>query len=180
MQESPSGSLYLVMAAVVLSRDRSGVEDRLRKALGRRRARIHWHNESPSVRHRLLDLVADEPIEAVCAITRPMTSRRQERARARALWGLVPVLEQRDVAELVFEARQEQLNARDRRTLGAVRLAGIGTEMTFRFALPSREEALLWAADVLAGAVALQEVSRDGRYAKRLPDGFITIIDVPG
>jgi hypothetical protein len=90
------------------------------------------------------------------------------------------VLEQRDVAELVFEARQEQLNARDCRTLGAVRLAGIGTEMTFRFALPSRDETLLWAADVLAGAVALQEVSGDSRYAKQLPDGFVTIIDVPG
>jgi len=176
MRESPAGGLYVVTAAVVALGDQQGVEDRLRSALGGRRRRVHWHSESHKDREALVELLAGLELRAVCAAVQPTVPRRQERARERALWTLVPELVSQGVVELVLEARQEQLNRRDVRTIGAIhRAALIEEKLAHRFAVPDRQHPLLWAADIVAGAVGLEVADCEDRYTKRLPEGFVTV-----
>jgi hypothetical protein len=179
MRTSPAEDLYLVVAAVVAAGDREAVERQLRVAAGRRRHRVHWHDETDAVRLRLLDAVATQPLEGVAAVVEPVVVRRQEAARSQAWWSLLWHLHERHVDELVIEARQEQLNRRDRRTIATIQRAGIATDVSYRFGLPS-EEATLWAADVVAGALGTQLATGDCRYADRLPDRLREVHRVAG
>lgn len=180
MRFSVAGAgLYLVTAAVVVETDRTGVEDRLRVAAGRRRHRIHWRNEAEAVRLKLLDTLAAQPLRGVTAVVEPTTPRRQERARSQAWWTLAWQIEHLGVNELVIEARQEQLNNRDHRTIATLRRAGIATRLHYRFGLPT-EEPGLWAADVLAGAIGHQLATGEGRYVERLPERLVAVHRVAG
>lgn len=179
MRVSPAGGLYLVTAAVVVSRDRSAVEHRLRTATGQRRHRIHWRNESEGVRFNVLDSMASQPMRGLSAVVEPAAPRRQERARSQAWWSLVWHLVQAEVTELVIEARQEQLNRRDRLTIATIQRAGIGRNLRYRFGLPSEEPAL-WAADALAGAIGVHLATGDCRYVERLPAHLTELHRVAG
>jgi hypothetical protein len=83
----------------------------------------------------------------------PVPQRRQERARAACLTRLVVELHGLGVGRLLMEARERELNRRDVRTVAGARYA-LPTSAVFRidheFAV---NEPLLWAADVVAGAV---------------------------
>jgi hypothetical protein len=179
MRLGTSGGLYLVAAAVVIDADSDDVERQLRTAIGRRRHRIHWRNESDAVRLKFLDVLAGQPVQGISIAVEPTTARRQERARARAWWSLTWHLAEHNVRDLIIEARQEDLNRRDQRTLSAIQRAGIGTAIAYRFAYPS-ERPLLWAADALAGALSAQVGDGTTRYTDRLPASLTEIHHIAG
>jgi len=180
MRDSLAGGLYLLAAAVVARDDQAAVEHCLRRALGGKRRRVHWYHESERDRAKMLDTLASQPLRGVCAAVQPLRRRRQERARELALWTLVAHLELLSVTEIVFEARQDRFNARDRRTMGAVQRAGLASRVRYRFAAPDRGTPILWAADALAGALGRQISDGDDCYTKRLPDEALVVYDVPG
>jgi hypothetical protein len=179
MRLRASGGLYLVAAAIVIDADCDEIERRLRTAIGRRRHRIHWRNESDAVRLKFPDALAGQPVQGIAVAVEPTTPRRQERDRARAWWSLTWHLAERDVTDLIIEARQEDLNRRDQRTLSAIQRAGIGTAIAYRFAYPS-ERPLLWAADALAGALSAQLGDGTTRYTDRLPASLTEIHHIAG
>lgn len=179
MRVGASGGLYLVAAAIVIDADADAVEHRLRTAVGRRRHRIHWRNESETVRLKLLDVLATMPLHGVAVAVEPTDARHQERARAHAWWTLTWHLAHRQVSELTIESRQAELNRRDQRTLAAIQRAGIGTGITYQFAYPS-DRPLLWAADALAGALSAHLGDGTSRYTDRLPAHLAEIHHIAG
>lgn len=150
---STSGGFYLVAAAVLDVSSQTGIERALREALGRRRQRFHWRDESEKVRLCFLEAVAAQQLCGRLAAAGLSIARRQEKARESALWSLMPQLELLGVREMVLESREQSLNRRDRRTIGSIQRAGMAAEISFRFGLP-KEEPLLWIADALAGAAS--------------------------
>lgn len=89
----------------------------------------------------------------VVAVGGPVPPRRQERARAKCLHRLVVELHGYGVEHLLMEGRTERLNTRDVRTVqGARYTLPKGTQFAIEHR-PGPKEPLLWAADVVAGAV---------------------------
>jgi hypothetical protein len=179
MRLSRGRGLYLVAAAIVAHGDQATVERRLRALTGRRQKRRHWHDEIDTLRFGFMDELAELPLRAVTVAVESITPRRQEKAREVALWNLLPHLEPHGVTNLVLEARQEQLNRRDRRTIWAIQRCAIGVGMSYRFGRPT-EDAMLWVADALAGALGLHVAEGDDRFIKRLPDDLRTLHRVGG
>ena len=176
-RDDADGGIYIVAAAIVASSDQSRLERSLRGARASRRRRVHWHAEDEKTRLRLLDLIAEQPLTGVTVAVRAATARRQEKAREVALWNLVTALASHDVGEMVFEARQERLNRRDRRTMVSIQRAGLGPGLRYRFARP-HEEPLLWMPDVLAGAFGPWLVMGDDSYVVRLPADLVAVHEV--
>jgi hypothetical protein len=160
VDESYQDGVY-VLAAVLDSDDGLAVRQALKDARLRRQMVVHFGKESAKRRVLLAEMVSGLGLTAVVAVR---TSReRPERARGRCLNGLVWALGDR-ASHLVIEARQQTLNNHDRSVLaGASRRFVISASF-----VPKTEEPLLWAADVIAGAVFHDLARGDSTYRAAL------------
>jgi Protein of unknown function (DUF3800) len=164
-----SGGLrYVVAAGAVLQADRDRARDELRKLLLPRQRYLHWNSEKAARRLAILDRLSGFVAMALACSSYPVGARRQERARADCLTALVGDLKAQGITELVIETRGEVPDRRDRRTLLHARDAGIAaSDLNYRH-VGKLEEPLLWAADAIAGAVALHLTGEDSRYFEQL------------
>jgi hypothetical protein len=149
------GLLYVVAAAAVLRADRDRARDEFRKLLLPRQPYLHWNSEKPARRVAVLDRLAGLDAMALACGYYPVGTRHQESARAACLTALVGDLKAAGISELVIETRGEPLDRRDRRTLLHAREVGIAPRNLSYRHVGKLEEPLLWAADAIAGAVAL-------------------------
>jgi hypothetical protein len=112
----------------------------------------------------------------VVTIGSPVPQRRQERARAGCLRHLVVELHGVGVTQLLMEAREQELNQRDVRTVTGARFL-LPKESRFRidheFGL---REPALWVADLVAGAVRAHRLG--DRTCRELVEEFVYEIEV--
>ena len=97
--------------------------------------------------------------------------RRQERARRKCIERLLAELATRGIANIVFERRHDELDARDRALVAALKRqrslpAAVRTSWQ-----AAADEPLLWLPDIAAGAAALAETG-DATYWSDLTVAF--------
>jgi hypothetical protein len=167
--------LYVVAASAVLQADGDRARDELRKLLLPRQPYLHWNSEKPARRLAILDRLTSLGAMVFACSYYPVGTRHQESARAACLTALVGDLKAEGISELVIETRGEALDRRDRRTLLHAREVGIASgDLSYRHT-GKREEPLLWAADAIAGAVALHLTGEDSRYFEQLQAGLLVV-----
>ena len=164
-QEDPVHGFYVLAAAVFPPAIHDEVRELmldLRCRLRNRRAtdKLHWNH----LEHYQQDAAAKQVagIEGfhVVTIGTPVPQRRQERARAACLTRLVYELHSLGVTDLVMEAREAELNQRDVRTVIGAR-HGLLKRPEFRITHQfGAVDPLLWAADMVAGAVRAHRLGR--------------------
>jgi hypothetical protein len=144
---------YVLAAAVVEHAALDGLRSAMVGALLPRQRRLHWRDESQPRRRKLAATLAGQRALHVVVVGAPLDRSRQERARRKCLEHLLHLLAVADVERVVLEARTESLNARDTDLVDVLRI---------RHAIPSHlrvsvqrpdSEPMLWAADIVAGAV---------------------------
>lgn len=165
-REAPDGGYYVLAAAVYARTVEQQVRDVMREQLGTLKAR-KWHWTEMDAKHRLAAARALAQLGGIHVVTvgTPVPRRRQERARALCLQRLVHELHGYGVGALVLEGRTAQLNRRDIKTVAGARFQlPKGTRFTVSHANGTAEP-LLWAADIVAGAV---RASREGDRAPRM------------
>jgi hypothetical protein len=169
------GLLYVVAAGAVVQADLDPARDGFRKLLLPRQPYLHWNSEKPARRVAVLDRLTGLEVMAFACSYYPVGTRRQEPARAACLTALVGDLKAEGISDLVIETRSEALDRRDRQTLLDARHAGIAADSLIYRHVGKLEEPLLWAADAIAGAVALHRTGEDSRYFKQLQTSLLVI-----
>lgn len=172
------GLLYVVAAATVIQGESDRARDELRKLLLPQQRFIHWHNERPPRRLAMLERLAEVDVMALACSYFPTVAKRQELARKVSLTSLVGDLRGEGIHELVIETRGEALDRQDRRTLLHARDAGLadGT-MVYKHA-GKLAEPLLWAADAVAGSIALHLAGEDSTYFAKLQASLLKVRQV--
>jgi len=145
-----------VLAAVVA--DPTGCEqirEDMRALVRRPRQRIHWRDEERADRLRLVTTLSHADLDAIAIVATPLDPRRQERARRKCMERLFYQFgSEKDVGSVWMESRTESLNQADERMVLGMRGARlIDRTLHVEYALSSSDP-MLWAADVVAGAVA--------------------------
>jgi hypothetical protein len=175
VREGQGGLLYVVAAGAVAQTDLDPARDELRKLLLSRQPYLHWNSEKAARRLAIVDCLSDLVAMALACTYYPVEARRQEPARAACLTALVGDLKAEGISKLVIEARGEVLDRRDRRTLLHAREVGIAShDLNYRH-VGKLEEPLLWAADAIAGAVALHLTGEDSRYFEQLQTSLLIV-----
>ena len=109
--------------------------------------RVHWRDEHPDRRHRLLAILSHHRITAWVAVEEQVPTKQKEGARARCLAALLEMLDHDGVTELVVEGRPGS----DHHDLRTIRRSRTGVQL-LRFG--TKREPMLWVADVVAGVRA--------------------------
>lgn len=162
---------FYVLAAVVFENDtREAVRETMLALRGKRATRkLHWNEMDSSQKRTAAKAVADLGGFHVVTVGAPVPARRQERARVACLTRLVYELCSYGVTELWMEARTAALNARDIATVRGARYS-LPKGTAFRVEhVAGREEAVFWAADIVAGAVRAHREG-SGEYRAMLTD----------
>lgn len=151
MREGEDG-LYLVTVVVVETA--TAAHELATSLLLPRQARVHWHAEGDERRRQLVERLAAAALNCTAYVSRPVSSRRHERARALCMGRLLWDLRDSAVDELVIESRQERNDRRDRRTIIAAQKAHRARpDLSYRHERPATVP-MLWLPDIVAGAVA--------------------------
>lgn len=175
--EAETDGFYVLAAAVFAPAALDDVRDVVLGLRGPRKVeKLHWSQMDHREHLEAAKCLADAGGAYLVAVATPVPLRRQERARARCLTVLVGELHSRGVAGMVAESRQRVL---DRRDVETVRGARFGLPSGARFHISHVRGALepvLWAADIVAGAV---RVDREGDpSARRFLDPHLEVVDV--
>jgi len=152
-EDSTAG--FYVLAAVVLGPSaQDEVTVGMLRLRGRRRmAKLNWSQMDHPQRKAAATQLAGADGLHVAVVGTPVPRRRQERARALCLTALVPDLHERGVQEILIEARTPELDRRDIETIRGVRFGLPRHTTLWARHVPGAEQPLLWAADIVAGAV---------------------------
>ncbi|MDR1186322.1 MAG: hypothetical protein LBK95_02515 [Bifidobacteriaceae bacterium] len=145
-----------VLAAVIADPDAcQPIRDALRRLARSPRRRIHWRDEEAADRMKAVNLIARADVDQIVVVGTPLNPRKQERARRKCMERITYHFTVETGLETVWvESRTESLNRADRAMFAALRGSHVlGGTLRYEFALPSFDP-MLWAADVVAGAVA--------------------------
>ncbi|GAA3434457.1 hypothetical protein BJ998_004710 [Kutzneria kofuensis] len=164
-QEDPVHGFYVLAAAVFPPAIHDQVRETMLDLRSRLRSRrttdkLHWNHLDPYQQEAAAKQVAEIEGFHVVTVGTPVPQRRQERARAACLTRLVLELHSLGVTELVMEAREAELNRRDVQTVIGARYGLVGRpefRVSHRF---GSLDPLLWAADMVAGAVRAHRLGR--------------------
>ncbi|MFD0420333.1 hypothetical protein [Streptomyces parvus] len=173
-REHESDGFYIIAGTILDPASESNARLAMRSLKGSRHtAKLHWTEMDRTERKDATQIVAAQRGLHVVSIGTPVPQRRQERARSKCLSALVVELHGFGISHLYLEARQEELNARDIRTIAAVRQTALpkGTIMRGEH-IPGAKEPLLWISDIVAGAVRTQRLG-DSRYTDLLGETLI-------
>jgi len=146
--------MYVLAAVVADPTTCDPVREELRSLVRRPRQRIHWRAEEAADRLRAVRVLAASGTEQVVIVGSPLDPRRQERARRKCMERLFFEFGNLVLSTVWIESRTPSLNRADQQMLLALRGSGVMPKgLRCEFALPSTDP-MLWAADVVAGAVA--------------------------
>ena len=163
--EADRGGFYVLAAAVFDPEALESTRAAMLSLRGHRRmAKLHWNQMGERDHTAAAAAVASQGGLHLVVVGSPVPRTRQERARARCLTTLVTELHSYSVTDLVIEARTKELDRRDVATVtGARYQLPKGTRFRVDHVAGSAEP-LLWAADIVAGAV---RAHREGNSAYR-------------
>lgn len=152
--EAPVGGFYVLAAVVFENETHADVRAAMWQLRGSRHTRkLHWNEMDAAQQHTAAKTVADLRGFHIVTIGAPVPRKRQERARAACLTRLVAELHSYEVTHLFMEGRTKALNARDIDTVRGARF-GLPKGTVFHVEhVPGKQDALFWAADIVAGAV---------------------------
>lgn len=164
-REAGNGLMYVMGAAVVLRGDEAAARQALEGLRLHGQRYLHWQSESDERRRFLLDSVVDLGFVAFAVASHPVGRRRQERARARNLKRLGHWLSREEgIQAVVIESRAALLDRRDAITFHDARRQGtVDPNFHFEHARKS-DDPLLWAADIITSAQALDLTTADHEY----------------
>ncbi|MFE6697388.1 hypothetical protein [Streptomyces sp. NPDC057718] len=178
-REHESNGFYIIAGTILDPASEADARLAMRGLKGpRHTAKLHWTEMDRTERKDATQIVAAQKGLHVVSIGAPVPQRRQERARSKCLSAIATELHGFGISRLCLEARQEELNARDVRTIASVRQTVLpkGTVMRAEH-IPGATEPLLWISDIVAGAVRTQRLG-DSRYTDLLGETLIDF-DVP-
>jgi hypothetical protein len=168
--------VYVLAAVALDAADGASVRDAVRALEPRPGRRFHWRDKESFERTEAAALLAELPIVPIVAIGAPVDPRRQERARRQCLAALLFELAVAGVTEVWLETRNPVADRRDLDVIGGFRVRGvIPTALRIGHARPAKEP-LLWAADMVAGAISAAE-GHEVAYRK-LIGGILTEIRI--
>jgi hypothetical protein len=170
--------LYVFSAVTVAATREDELRERLRRALPRRMKRFHWGKDSDGVRLRCMDVIRTAELVGVTVLQLRVRPGDEEGTRQHMLWSLAFEMLDRDVSDLVFEARDPALNRRDQRTLASITRTPAVAGLRYTFARPL-DEPLLWLPDYLAGIHRTARLDGVGHWLDQLPAPMIEVIEVP-
>jgi hypothetical protein len=151
--QSGAGGAYVMVGAVTAVEESGPIRDRLVPLVRRPRRRLHWSDEEPADRRRIIKTLADCPLRTIVVVATPVDPKRQERARRKCAERLLWALERAGVTRVWLETRTPSLNQRDMRLVDSLRgKQAISPGLRVEFARPL-EEPMLWVPDAVAGAV---------------------------
>jgi hypothetical protein len=163
--------LYVLAAVIVADADADGHRQALRALLYRRQLRLHWRDESATRRSQLISAIRQLRHTGVVVIATGVAPRRQERARRKCMERLLTELTSRGIVNIVFERRHDELDARDRALIAALkRQQSLPAVVHASWQAPA-DEPLLWLPDIAAGAAGLAEIG-DATYWQGLATAF--------
>ena len=166
--------LYVLAAVVVPASRADEVRAALRDGLRRGQRRYHFRKQGDESRLAMCQRLAALSLDALVVTTQPVDPARQERARRHCLVRLLWLLDRRDVHDVVLESRQSRDRLDAEIVRHALRAGWVSSSVTF--GSPDGEP-LLWAADVVAGAVRADR-NGDGRWLAAL-GASITVVPAP-
>lgn len=163
--EAEDRGFYVLAAAAFDAHCEDDVRALLLRVRGTRRVRkVHWNEMDRAQQVSAATQLAEVAGLHVVTVGTPVPPKRQERARAKCLHRLVHECAGLGIADLVLESRTVVLDRRDNDVMRGVRFGlPAGPPVTVRHQ-PGAEEPLLWAADIVAGAV---RAALEGRPAAR-------------
>ena len=155
---------YLLTAALC---DESDVPE-LRKSMEDLRInepKVHWHGSSPDRRDELINAVAELPVTGF-VVVHVEAGANDRRHRRKCMEYLLPHLAEMPVSTITFESRGQQ-DASDFATLQMLR-ARRAVDPTLRIDhAVGRHEPVLWAADIVCGAIVQARTGRP-EYLEKL------------
>lgn len=166
---------FYIIAATVLDPAVAGTARLTMRGLKgpRDTAKLHWNEMDRTERKDAAQTVAAQEGLHVVSVGSPVPRRKQERARSKCLSALIQELHGFGVSRLCLEAREDELNARDIRTIATVRQTVLPKGSMMRAEhIPGATEPLLWISDIVAGAVRAQRLG-DSRYTDLLGETLI-------
>jgi hypothetical protein len=161
--------LYLLASVIVADQQADRHREALLGLLHRGQRRLHWRDESSKRRALLVRAVRQLPCTGVVVTATGVTPRRQERARRKCIERL---LADRGIAAVVFERRHEELDARDRAMVAALRRQRSVPAWLRVSWVAAADEPLLWLPDIAAGAASLAAAG-DATYWEELATTFL-------
>jgi|SRR5215813_1205872 len=164
--------LYVLAGVIVADAQADHHREVLRVLLQRGQRRLHWRDESSKRRALLAAAVRQLPHTGAVMIATDVMSRRQERARSKCIERLLAELATRGIASVVFERRHEELDARDRAMVAALRRQRSVPAWMRTSWVPAAEDPLLWLPDIAAGAASLAAAG-DAMYWEELAATFL-------
>jgi hypothetical protein len=173
---SARGVHYVLGAAVLLdAHRREEVRERASKLIGDRQRPFHWKDEGVEKRAGMIRLLGDVDVGVFATIHHPVAHDRQAAARRRSLTDLATTACREGVSELLIESRGSQ-DTEDRQTLlDAIHARECPGELQYGFA--SKNNALMWLPDAVAGILSEVECHRSDRWICELQRA-ITIFDI--
>jgi hypothetical protein len=174
-----AGGFYVLAASVFDAAAYEVVRAAMIELRGKHAGKLHWNRMDAQGQRNAAKRLAGLDGFHVVAVGAPVPPRRQERARAMCLTTLAVELHGYGVTELLMESRTRQLNQRDVRTVAGVRQRLLPRDAEFRVDHKSGAEPLLWAADIVAGAVRARHEG-NVRYHELLRDRVYEIDVVTG
>ncbi|MFD4347533.1 hypothetical protein ACFWQ6_22190 [Streptomyces coelicoflavus] len=173
-REHDTAGFYIIAATVLEPSATDATRETMRRLKGpRSTAKLHWHEMDRTERQEAARVVARQNGLHIVSVGSPVPRRKQERARSKCLNTLVFELHGFGIGHLCLEARGDELNARDIRTIATARQTVLpkGTQMRADH-IPGAKEPLLWISDIVAGAVRAQRQG-DSRYTDLLGQTLI-------
>ncbi|MBB5789303.1 DUF3800 domain-containing protein [Jiangella mangrovi] len=168
--------VYVLAAVALDAADDESVRDAMRTLEPRPGRRFHWRDRLPDARSAAAGVIAGLPVLAVAVIGSPVDPRRQERARRQCLEVLLFELGSAGVQAVRLESRNSVADRRDSEVIARFRSRGLVPAALPVHHVRAGEEPLLWAADIVAGAISAAE-GREPAY-RELISGALTELPI--
>ena len=151
---------YLLAATVYADEEMARAALQRAKPAGARK--LHWYDLDPRRRAASLEAVARIPQHTTIVSAAPLEGGKLERARRKALEGLVRALIDAGVGVLVLESRNAAHNNRDKELVVGMQRRGEAAGLVLAHS-SGIEEPLLWVPDQILGAYGEVALSGPGR-----------------
>lgn len=149
VREAGSGVYYVL--ALIITKVPATVAKSVLTIVGERQRPFHYSREGPEIIERMLSLMENEAIKAICR-WRPAGRKRQVEARNLLLEQQARTLVGCGVDHLIIESGDEATDNRDRSVL--LDTFGEDGGIPYAYDWRSKSEPLLWIADAVGGIVA--------------------------
>jgi hypothetical protein len=169
--------MYLLGASITTTDSYDAAAELLR-SFAPRGKKLHWRDLGDAGRKPVVDALPDLHLHHVVVVGTPMVGIREERARGRCFERLLWELDRSGVTKVVFESRTRHQDQTDRRRVDGLRSRGVITGGLRAEWRRGAEEPLLWAADVVLGAVGDARVAGrqlDARLAASIQEIVISL-----